>query len=208
MSIVYPIARTIPIPLALFIELVFDRDRVFSSGYTIGVIILCLGSLLLANLKKSSKLKNSIFFACISAIAICGYSLLDHSVLRSLELLSVSENITVCIVYMFILEVGISFGLAIPLLINKAFRVDVINELINNKTPCMQMGVGMISSYILVLIAMTYAQQASLIIAFRQISIPIGFLLGVFLLKESNHKIKWVGIITISSGLIFLGLIQ
>ncbi len=205
MSIIYPLARTLPIPIAFATEWITGSDKSTSSFYLLSLIILCIGSVLLASIKNSSKLGISILFALFAACAISGYSLFDYHILKSFNSQTDFSKIRVCLAYMFILEAGITFGFLLPAIFLKQFRKDLVNDMKCNKTPCFQMSFGMTGAYVLVLIAMTYTQQASLVIAFRQLSIPIGFLLGVLILKESSLRMKWVGMLTICFGLIVLG---
>ena len=56
--------------------------------------------------------------------------------------------------------------------------------------------------YLLVLIAFTYADNVSYVVAFRQIGMPISFIVGYFILKEKIYPGKAIGLITIIIGLL------
>ena len=60
----------------------------------------------------------------------------------------------------------------------------------------------MILSYLLILISLAYADDVAYVVAFRQLSIPLGALAGVVLLGEPAHRPKIVGV-----GLLFVGLV-
>jgi uncharacterized membrane protein len=62
------------------------------------------------------------------------------------------------------------------------------------------------STYGLVLASMTYVTDVSYVAAFRQLSIPIGALFGIVLLKEQCPAPKLLGILIISIGLILVGI--
>jgi uncharacterized membrane protein len=64
------------------------------------------------------------------------------------------------------------------------------------------------SSYTLVLIAMMLATNVSYIAAFRQLSIPLGAILGIILFKETATRPKFTGIIFIFLGLLIVGLFK
>jgi drug/metabolite transporter (DMT)-like permease len=65
-----------------------------------------------------------------------------------------------------------------------------------------QTGFLVSATYGLVLVAMSLASSVSYIVAFRQLSIPIGAVLGMVLQAEPRHPPRLVGI-----GLVFVGLI-
>jgi drug/metabolite transporter (DMT)-like permease len=61
-------------------------------------------------------------------------------------------------------------------------------------------------TYVLVLIAMAYARNVSYVVAFRQISIPLGAILGITILKEPGYRPKIVGVFVIFTGLVLVGI--
>jgi drug/metabolite transporter (DMT)-like permease len=58
------------------------------------------------------------------------------------------------------------------------------------------------TGYGLVLVAMPLARDVSYVSAFRQVSIPIGALLGILALKEPAYPFKLAG-----TGILFVGLV-
>ena len=59
-------------------------------------------------------------------------------------------------------------------------------------------------AYALILIAMQYVTNVSYIQAFRQLSLPIGFLAGVLFLHEKSSATKIVGLTLILAGLVIV----
>jgi drug/metabolite transporter (DMT)-like permease len=57
-------------------------------------------------------------------------------------------------------------------------------------------------AYVLILLAMNYVTNVSFVQAFRQLSLPIGMLMGYFLLKEKVTLNRWIALILIMTGLI------
>ena len=49
---------------------------------------------------------------------------------------------------------------------------------------------------------MTHAKNVSYVVGLRQLSIPIGTILGVFLLKEKGSLPRFIGV-----GILFIGLV-
>jgi len=66
-------------------------------------------------------------------------------------------------------------------------------------------GVGIYLAYTLVLISMAFVAEVSYVVAFRQLSIPLGTLLGVVLLGEPGHVPKSVGVAVTFAGLVLVG---
>jgi len=67
-------------------------------------------------------------------------------------------------------------------------------------------GVTIFFTYTLVLFAMYLARDVSYIVAFRQLSVPIGAALGVLVLREPLHRPKIIGIAVVTVGLLLVAL--
>ena len=67
-------------------------------------------------------------------------------------------------------------------------------------------GVVMMATYGLVLASMAYVTNVSYVAAFRQLSIPIGAVLGLTIQKEPRYLPKLVGIVIVSIGLVLVGI--
>lgn len=78
---------------------------------------------------------------------------------------------------------------------------------INNLTLRQSFLVGtfIILAYTLVLVAMNFVSNVSYVVAFRQLSIIIGGLLGMLVLKEPRHAPKFVGLAVMFTGLLLVG---
>ena len=63
-------------------------------------------------------------------------------------------------------------------------------------------GIFSVGAYGLVLIAMGLVTNVSFIQAFRQLSLPIGVALGIFILKEKVTLPKLIGVAMLLTGLI------
>ena len=71
--------------------------------------------------------------------------------------------------------------------------------------PATLTGIGIYLTYGIVLVSMNYVANISYVAAFRQLSIPLGALLGMALLNEPRYLPKIAGIVTIFAGLILVG---
>jgi uncharacterized membrane protein len=67
-------------------------------------------------------------------------------------------------------------------------------------------GASIFFTYLLVLMAMLLARDVSYVVAFRQLSVPVGAALGIVVLKEPLHGPKLAGIAAVTVGLLLVGL--
>jgi drug/metabolite transporter (DMT)-like permease len=67
-------------------------------------------------------------------------------------------------------------------------------------------GIGIYLAYTLVLISMAFVTNVSYVVAFRQLSIPIGTLIGIVMLREAPDRGKLIGSAVIFCGLILVAL--
>ncbi len=67
-------------------------------------------------------------------------------------------------------------------------------------------GLLIMGTYGLVLTAMAYASNVSYIAAFRQLSIPLGAILGILVQKEPSYPTKLASVGIIFTGLILIAL--
>ena len=63
-------------------------------------------------------------------------------------------------------------------------------------------GVFAALAYVLILLSMNYVTNVSFVQAFRQLSLPIGALLGSLILKEKITRIRWIALLLIMAGLL------
>ena len=67
-------------------------------------------------------------------------------------------------------------------------------------------GIGIYLTWGMVLASMNYVENISYVAAFRQLSVPVGAIFGMTLLKEPRHLPKKIGIAAIFIGLILAGI--
>jgi drug/metabolite transporter (DMT)-like permease len=72
--------------------------------------------------------------------------------------------------------------------------------------PAILSGIAIFVAYSLVLIAMGFARNVTYVVAFRQMSIPLGVLLGLLVLGEPMNPPKAVGVLAVTAGLVLVAL--
>lgn len=205
MSVAYPIARTAPIPMVFYFEMLIRPSIQHHNIYVVGIVMICLGVLVTSQPKIRKGGMSALGLPLLTALAISIYSITDHHLLHVIGHSSSHSPVVVCAVYLLIIEVGLFAGLGLPVLFSASYRAMVSSSFAEDKKQAFYMAVGMTGSYLLALLAMSLTEQISLIVTLRQLSIPIGFLLAIFILKEQKDPRKWLGMLAICGGMILVG---
>lgn len=195
LSVVYPIARSAPLYVALFAVLFLGEE--LSSLGILGILSVALGvytiSLDSLNLRRlinpfSSWRNKGVIFAFLTALSVTAYSLVDKQGALYFH----------PILFVWI-ENAISLIPFTPLI---AFskRRHVMREWVRNRWLIVAGGfLGPLSYSIIIFVMQTF--QVSYIVSIRQVSVVFGVILAGAFLKEGNIKKR-----LFSSTLIFAGL--
>jgi uncharacterized membrane protein len=195
LSVVYPLARFSPLFLTI-VAVVFLNEKITAWGF-LGIILMIIGVYTIH--LKSYSIKDLFIplhslreqapqYAILTALCTTAYSISDKIGVTKID----------PITYSFWLEIFIfPFLTAVILLRND--RSIIYQEWKKSKVNASIGGFLMRFGYILILIAMSQI-QVSYILALRQISVVIGAIAGVLLLKEGYGRTRIV-----SSIILFLG---
>jgi drug/metabolite transporter (DMT)-like permease len=104
------------------------------------------------------------------------------------------------IFYIFIVQMAIAVTLAVPVFASRESRQE-LRHICKSYSPYVA-GIFSASAYVLILLAMKFVTNVSYIQAFRQMSLPLGVLAGIFILKEKCSPPKLIGILLVVSGLV------
>ena len=96
--------------------------------------------------------------------------------------------------------------LTLFILLWRTERSSLRQVLRTNKCNAILAGVGIHGTYALVLISMAFVKNVSYVVAFRQLSIPIGVTLGILILREPLYKPKLVGVSIMFIGLMLVAI--
>lgn len=216
LSLVYPLVRAIPIPLVAIASLALGRGGQLTVLGLIGMGLVALGCILvplrdLRLMKQASTQRiqpRTIWLSCLAALGTTGYLLIDDTALRMFKAggisgLSLTGLLTI---YMGLEILATALALSIYIIGNRYERQGWSKVTRAGLRPAIISGVVINGGYLLVLAAMTLARDVSYVTAFRQVSIPIGALMGIWILKEPRYPLKLVGIATIFSGLLLVAL--
>ncbi|MEN8247134.1 MAG: EamA family transporter [Thermodesulfobacteriota bacterium] len=212
LSIAYPIARSLPVVMVTAGAIIIGRDEVPGWPYFIGMFFVVTGCILLPlSSMKTLSIKKFINLSCLlaflAAMFISGYTIIDHEALRHLRERTGGffSPISATLVYMVLEAITSSIWKGVLVFISPSERKDLRVVLHEFKGPAVLTGMGIYVTYGLVLTSMNYVTNIGYVAVFRQLSIPLGAIFGILLLKESRHLPKILGIAMIFVGLILVG---
>lgn len=212
LSVAYPIIRALPVllvPIAsliigIFLSLFTNNNELYQTEYQISqwiaYVFIIIGTLFL--LPKREKIRiDQINFLLISALGTTGYSITDHFIQRNW---SEQSNVSPFILGSLYIVLQGWATVLIGWVYLRLIRKKSINIQFN--IAAIQAGLVISLSYFLVLCAMSFVASAGDIVAFRQISIPVGFAFGIFIMREKITRQKIISITLICAGLLMISL--
>jgi drug/metabolite transporter (DMT)-like permease len=216
LSLVYPLVRAIPIPLVAIFSLALGHGQQFTALGLLGMGLVAVGCLLvpLRDLKLGKTISSqrirphTLGFCFMAALGTTGYLLIDDAALRNMRAAGIPglSPLGLVLIYMG-LEIFLTIlALSIFILANRFERQAWTRVARTGIKPALISGIVINGGYLLVLAAMTLARDVSYVTAFRQVSIPIGALMGIWILKEPSYSLKLAGIATIFAGLLMVAL--
>ena len=211
MSLVYPVARALPVLLIAVVTAIIYPGKYPNAWGMFALLIVCCGCLLMP-LKCFSdfSLKNytgkAMRYILLAAIGTTGYTLTDSELVKICASSPGYDSASASYLLTFVINFGLGVTMAILVIFKKKEQENfkyLTSSLKNFVYPAIA---GILSSlaYALVLAAMTKVTQLSFLQAFRQMSLPIGLLLGIVILKEPAHRPKLAGITLIVTGLVLI----
>ena len=211
-SIAYPLARSLPVIIVFLITLILGTGKPLGVWVIIGIILIIAGCTILP-LKvlrqfRFSNYKNlCCLLAVLAAVGIAGYTVIDDTALRSLREIPGRpwDPVDATLVYMVLEGISCSIWQVLIVACDSRERKSLIEVLRDFKGAATVTGIGIYLTYGLVLASMNYVTNVSYVAAFRQLSIPLGSLLGMVLLNEPRYVPKIIGVVTIFLGLILVG---
>ncbi len=206
MSITYPLARALPVLFVPIVSFLLGSIEGLMLYSFLGMFIVFTGCLILpqATLRRLSfkeYFKVYTLFAVLAAVGTTGYTILDSNAMNIIRITS-DSTIPGAIFYFTFQMIYVSIFLGLYILINKIEQKKLLEILKNEKLPTISAGLMVAAAYIIILICYPLVTNVSYVTAFRQISIPIGALTGIFFLKEKWSFPKILGVFIIFSGLL------
>ena len=207
LSVVYPTARALPLVFVSLGSFAMGKGDNISALCLVGCFFIVGGCFFLPlarvrDIRFSRFFNNATPFAIAAAIGTVGYSFADDFSIRALaQAFGKTQNLwLLSLLYLFVQNV-----VAILALLFFHWCSHEGSSTYRAKQAAIT-GVGITGTYSLVLTAMNFASDVTYIVAFRQLSIPIGAVLGILLFKEANTAPKYLGLLAITLGLLMVAL--
>jgi len=209
-SVLYPIARALPVVLVPLVSIALLGSRVLDAWDGLGMALVVAGALCLPLSHPEARQFSTYFtpamgFALLAAAGTVGYSLIDKQALGLMQGAGHS-GLTAGAVFM-VLQAVMTLTWAVPLLSllpAERRRLPALRQ--QGLTMLITTGLMMTCTYGLVLMAMAMTDEVSYVVALRQLSIPVGVLMGVLWLKEPASTAKTLGTLVMLAGLIMVAL--
>ena len=213
LSHVYPVARSLPVVLVAGISLLLGRGDQIQPPAWLGFLLVTAGCILLpmpdfSGIHPRHYRHKWVLFALLAAVCITAYTLIDDQSLRILRSITdaVLSSLEWSLLYVELEAVGISVFMLLFLLPWRTQRSGFLHTSGREWRTAFLMGFVITGTYSLVLLAMAYVSNVSYVIAFRQLSIPMGAALGILGRKELASTPKLVGTVLVVVGLVLAAL--
>jgi len=215
MGIAYPLARALPVLGVAGLRMIVTAGNGISPVALVGMALVVAGALILP-LKSFRAPRGAltqrvtILLAVVTAVGTIGYSLIDDTALRILRAVPDldASGVSRTIVYAFLEAVSSSLWLGAYVLSSakrRAMGASILTDRTGLGRACLT-GAGIYVTYTIVLVAMGFVRDVSYVVAFRQLSIPVGAWLSVLVLREPAPLPRVVGTITVFVGLVLTAL--
>ena len=213
LSLTYPLIRAVPVLIVTGLAMLLAQGEAPSRLSIAGMGLIVLGCVLLplTSLRQfhwRAYATPAAGLALLAALGTVGYSLLDDRALRILRGSDglTSDTLVLTVVYAVVAGWSASlWGAAVALVrredratLRRLGRADVRQSAL--------VGVFIFVGYLLVLIALALVPSVGYAVAFRQLSIPLGTILGVLYLKEPAYAPRLLGVALVFVGLVFVAI--
>ena len=206
-SLIYPVVRALPVVMLAVITLVFGIGNPFDMLTLGGMVMIAAGCFIMPfasfrTISFRSLNTLALLFIALGAIGTTGYTLCDSQALKIVGAGSGPLSHSATLGNLFLIQMGLTLG-EIPLVLCDRSEREAFRKLMGKEViyPVIA-GVCSSGAYALILFAMQYVTNVSFIQAFRQLSLPLGFVAGVLFLHEKSSATKITGLLLILTGLI------
>lgn len=213
MSIAYPIVRSLPVIFVTFTTMLLGLGKAVGVWFILGAFLIVCGCFLLPmQTHHDFRIRNyknlGSLLPLLAAICIAGYTMVDNEALARLRNLPgiPFSSVDATLIYIALQAISCSLWKGFFVSISPTERKYFFEVIRNHKTSAAVTGIGIYLTYGLVLASMNYVTNVSYVAAFRQISIPLGAVLGMVFLNEPRFKPKIIGITVIFAGLLLVGI--
>lgn len=208
LSLVYPVARALPALMVPTVRLCMGCGQSITWLLGIGAGLIVAGVALLpmqrfSDLRASHYGSRAFVLALCAAVGTTGYTVLDYYGMRLIQApRGPLGPVAAPMVYMAIQGFVTALFLLSYILARTGERAELPMVLRSSWRIAALTGLAIYLTYILVLAAYTQVRDPSYVAVFRQLSIPVGAVLGFLLLREKRTLPRLTGLAMISVGVV------
>jgi len=208
LSIAYPLASSFPLLFVTALTFAVGRGSDLSSLAILGIMFIVVGTLILpmnsiSDFKFANYLNASCAFAIVAAVGTAGYSFVDDIGMNMLKLVpSDATGWMRALLYLVLESVFTAFWLQMIMLFTKKSTAHFRASWHRQLKPAFLVGLAIGATYGIILLAMTLSKNVSYVVGLRQLSIPLGTMMGVLILREKGSLMRFIGV-----GILFIGLV-
>lgn len=217
MSIAYPIARSSPLIIVAISSTFLGQQNTISLQAVVGIVMIVVGCLFIPlpsfrDFKLSNYQNRTTAFALLAAFATAGYSLVDSHATELMRGLTdaigtpLASPWQVSLAYVALQSAFSTIWMIWFVLFTQNQRQTFRQMCIKQWRIGLLTGALMLGTYSLVILSMAFVSNVSYVVAFRQLSIPLGVLFAVIGFGESLKAPKIVGVSITFIGLIAVAL--
>lgn len=209
-SVAYPITRSAPVILVVMVTLILGRGDQVSAVCIAGTFLVVAGGFFVplrrfTDFHLKNYLNPTCGFALLAGAGVFGYSMLDDEALRQLRTSTYTPigNTRMTLLYMCLEALTSALWISIFVAVRRGGRLNFKRTLHQNFPHAVLAGWVIHLTYVMILLSLAFVNNVAYVVGFRQISIPLGALLGILVLKETAPTPKVTGI-----GIMFVGLVM
>lgn len=210
-SLAYPLARALPVLFTMGITAILGIGKPLSITGAAAMFIIFCGCVIMpmpdfSSFKTKEYLNKSFPYIIIAALGTTGYTIFDSIgvklFMKNFPSLPVWHG---SLAYANLRESSLFVMMFTALALVYRFKIPGLDSFKNIKLYFAGIFAGL--AYALILAAMPFVTNVSYVQAFRQLSLPVGMLLGVIFLKEKCSIPRIAGLILTLAGL-FLSVLK
>ena len=208
-SLVYPVVRALPVMMIAVLTLALGIGKPFGMMALSGMVLITFGCLLmplreLGGMSFRSLCRGPVLlFILLSASGTTMYTIFDKRALEIIAEVQGGSSWLDAVSYLFCVEFSQATVEFCFVLADRRER-RIFKHLAGRSIYPSLAGCCSTSAYALILMAMPHVTNVSYLQAFRQISLPLGFLAGVILLHEKALPVRVAGLVCILVGLVIV----
>jgi drug/metabolite transporter (DMT)-like permease len=199
--------------MVTLVVFLFGEGEPIGAVVLLGIFLIIVGSFLIPlrsfrafSLDRYKSI--AVVAALVAAAGTAGYSVTDDFALelaRGGRNATLQDNFFLAFYYIGLQGITTVFWQGLAVISSRSERQLFVHQWFH-PAASMVKGAGIMLTYGLVLISMGYVTNVSYVVAFRQLSIPIGLVFGILFLQERSCGPKITAVVLLFTGVVLVGL--